>query len=225
MKYSSLVSSMTIGGCNVFYSYICHFCFILVDGIYPEIARFVKTISEPLTPMEHFFSAWQESSRKDIERAFGVLQRKFHFLVHSVELWYADNIHSVVMCCLILHNMMVEYRVECDEREAASFYETVEAGDSNDETVESGDNALEDEIEMKRANADLQARILLASRSASNESGDDDNNLANEYEEAKKLLLPVKLEIAYERWNRLYDRDKHYHLQKHVMASVYSNRK
>jgi hypothetical protein len=72
---------------------------------------------------------------------------------------------------------------------------------------------------------DLQERILFASRSASNDSGDDDNDLAKAYNEAKQLLLPIKVEVAYERWNRLYDRDKHYHLQKHVMAAVYSNRK
>jgi hypothetical protein len=48
-----------------------------VDGIYPLLERFVKTISVPLGTDEKRFSVWQESTRKMIERAFGVLQRKF----------------------------------------------------------------------------------------------------------------------------------------------------
>ena len=66
-------------------------------------------MSEPLTKVEKAFASWQESARKDIERAFGVLQRKFHFLLNSIELWYVSDLHEIVLSCLILHNMMVEY--------------------------------------------------------------------------------------------------------------------
>ena len=59
--------------------------------------RFVKTLSEPLTKREKAFAGWQEIARKDIERAFGVLQRKFHFLVNSIELWYASDVHEIVL--------------------------------------------------------------------------------------------------------------------------------
>jgi hypothetical protein len=52
---------------------LSYLCYQKVDGIYPEIARFVKTLSEPLTNLEKAFAAWQEGSRKGIERAFGVL--------------------------------------------------------------------------------------------------------------------------------------------------------
>ena len=55
--------------------------FVLVDGIYPEISRFVKTYEEPLTADRKRYAKWQEASRKDVERAFGVLQQKFHVLV------------------------------------------------------------------------------------------------------------------------------------------------
>ena len=54
--------------------------FILTDGIYPPLSRFVKGISMPVLPGEKAFTAWQESARKDIERAFGVLQGKFQVL-------------------------------------------------------------------------------------------------------------------------------------------------
>ena len=47
--------------------------FFLVDGIYPNYSRFVKTYSIPMFLEQIIYAAWQESSRKDIERAFGVL--------------------------------------------------------------------------------------------------------------------------------------------------------
>ena len=86
--------------------------YFLADGIYPELARFVKTMSEPMTVNHKRFAGWQESSRKDVERGFGVLQRKFHILVKDFEQWYIDDIKAIVECCIIMDNMMVEERLE-----------------------------------------------------------------------------------------------------------------
>ena len=47
---------------------------LAVDGIYPELSRFVKTVEEPRNTKSVVYSKWQEATRKDIERAFGVLQ-------------------------------------------------------------------------------------------------------------------------------------------------------
>ncbi len=44
--------------------------YFLVDGIYPKLSRFVKTISVPLSSK---FAKWQESVRKNIESGFAVL--------------------------------------------------------------------------------------------------------------------------------------------------------
>ena len=64
----------------------------LVDGIYPELSHFVKTIQEPIGRAAKHYVAWQEAVRKDIKRAFGVLQRKFHIIVKPIELWYVTDI-------------------------------------------------------------------------------------------------------------------------------------
>jgi Plant transposon protein len=53
----------------------------MVDGIYPELSRFVKNISVPLTEKHKKYSKWQELARKSVERAFGILQRKFMIVV------------------------------------------------------------------------------------------------------------------------------------------------
>ena len=49
----------------------------LADGIYPEWAVFVKTIPLPQTDIDKLFARHQEGARKDVERAFGVLQSRF----------------------------------------------------------------------------------------------------------------------------------------------------
>ncbi|KAI2503188.1 Ribosomal protein-like protein [Fragilaria crotonensis] len=94
---------------------------LAVDGIYPELSRFVKTIEEPVNRKSIVFAKWQEATRKDIERAFGVLQRKFQVLVRKIELWYVGDIGALVNTAIILHNMMVAQRIDNDETECESF--------------------------------------------------------------------------------------------------------
>ena len=58
--------------------------FFLADGIYPQLSRFVQGMTEPSSEGERRFTGWQESSRKDVERAFGVLKGKSRVLITSV---------------------------------------------------------------------------------------------------------------------------------------------
>lgn len=85
--------------------------FLLVDGIYPQYARFVKAIEEPVLADEKKFTKWQESVRKDIERAFGVLQARWQVLARPIHTIVLDDIATTVACCMILHNMCVSDRV------------------------------------------------------------------------------------------------------------------
>jgi Plant transposon protein len=89
-------------------------CFFLCDGIYPKYSRFVKGMKQPIGEGERRFTAWQESARKDIERAFGVLQCKFKAISSPIYLINEKAIANMVGCCLILHNMAVSDRVMVD---------------------------------------------------------------------------------------------------------------
>ncbi|XP_061968316.1 uncharacterized protein LOC133691726 [Populus nigra] len=47
--------------------------YYLADEIYPNWSTFVKTIPIPLGAKRKYFASKQESARKDVQRAFGVL--------------------------------------------------------------------------------------------------------------------------------------------------------
>ncbi|GJY83218.1 hypothetical protein Tco_0496594 [Tanacetum coccineum] len=51
--------------------------YYLADGIYPEWASFVKSFTVATDPKHTYFKQRQESARKDVERAFGVLQGRW----------------------------------------------------------------------------------------------------------------------------------------------------
>src|SRR4051812_24627511 len=52
--------------------------YYLADDIYPRWPVFVKTISNPVPGEKYtYFVKCQEACRKDVERAFGLLQSRF----------------------------------------------------------------------------------------------------------------------------------------------------
>ena len=66
-----------------------HYGYYLTDGIYPKWATFIQSISLPQGPKKSLFATTQESVRKDVERAFGVLQARFAVVKNPSSLW--DN--------------------------------------------------------------------------------------------------------------------------------------
>ncbi|XP_074287603.1 uncharacterized protein LOC141612726 [Silene latifolia] len=86
--------------------------YYLTDGIYPSWATFVKSITAPQLRKHKLFAQYQEAARKDVERAFGVLQARFSFIKRPCRIWNPSIIGKIMMACIIMHNMIVE-----DERD------------------------------------------------------------------------------------------------------------
>ncbi|KAK2357493.1 hypothetical protein QL285_094758 [Trifolium repens] len=82
--------------------------YYLSDGIYPEWATFVKSIPMPQGDKRKLFAKHQEGARKDIERAFGVLQSRFAIIRNPARSWHLDALKRIMDTCIILHNMIVE---------------------------------------------------------------------------------------------------------------------
>ncbi|XP_057744708.1 uncharacterized protein LOC130962519 [Arachis stenosperma] len=82
--------------------------YYLADGIYLEWATFVKSISKPQGEKHKLFAQYQEGQRKDVERAFGVLQARFAIIRGPARFWEKKKLANIMRACIILHNMIVE---------------------------------------------------------------------------------------------------------------------
>ncbi|XP_052109291.1 uncharacterized protein LOC127744108 [Arachis duranensis] len=100
--------------------------YYLTYGIYPEWAIFVKSISKPQGEKRKLFAQYQEGQRKDVERAFGVLQARFAIIRGPGRFWEKKKLANIMRACIILHNMIVE-----DERDtyARNFAQGLEYDD------------------------------------------------------------------------------------------------
>ncbi|KAL1336273.1 hypothetical protein AAHE18_10G050600 [Arachis hypogaea] len=100
--------------------------YYLADDIYPKWATFVKSISKPQGEKHKLFAQYQEGQRKDMERAFEVLQARFAIIRGPVRFWEKKKLANIMRACIILHNMIVE-----DERDtyAGNFAQGLEYDD------------------------------------------------------------------------------------------------
>jgi hypothetical protein len=99
--------------------------YYLADGIYPEWAAFMKSIPVPQTQKHKVFAEHQEGARKDVERAFGVLQSRFTIIRRPARLWKRKSVGRIMLACVILHNMIVE-----DEKEEVKIH--IDLNDSSE---------------------------------------------------------------------------------------------
>ncbi|XP_060209734.1 uncharacterized protein LOC132636734 isoform X2 [Lycium barbarum] len=86
--------------------------YYLSDSIYPKWSTIVQTIQEPQSQKKKYFATKQESCRKDVERAFRVLQSCFAIIAGLSRFWRKEVLHDILTSCIILHNMIIE-----DERD------------------------------------------------------------------------------------------------------------
>nr|XP_043638275.1 uncharacterized protein LOC122609286 [Erigeron canadensis] len=82
--------------------------YYLTDGIYPEYSTFVKTFTDSIDEKRKYFKKKQESTRKDIERAFRVLKKRWKHVSFPSRFWDKQRMHDVIYACITLHNMILE---------------------------------------------------------------------------------------------------------------------
>lgn len=173
---------------------------ILVDGIYPLLDRFVKTISHPTSPQEAYFAKWQELFRKLIERAFGVFFLKFQYLDQRIRLYDLNMIGDITLVCVLLHNMMVKERMQNGSVDSDNFYYVDK-------------NAIE---ECRQTKFNIDAAITHAVPDA----GNMDIDLTDNRNELNTLLKEYTKEIMNTRWKHLNDSMEHGRLQRAIVREL-----
>uniref|UniRef100_A0A0D3CTX3 DDE Tnp4 domain-containing protein n=1 Tax=Brassica oleracea var. oleracea TaxID=109376 RepID=A0A0D3CTX3_BRAOL len=132
--------------------------YYLTDGIYPNWSTFIQSIPLPQGPKAELFALRQESTRKDVERAFGVLQSRFAIVKNPALLWDKEKIGKIMRTCVILHNMIVE-----DERDGYSLTDTSE--------FESGESSRGSNVKRRES---LHSDNMLGMRNEVRDSGKHD---------------------------------------------------
>ncbi|XP_047979203.1 uncharacterized protein LOC125221123 [Salvia hispanica] len=112
--------------------------YYLADGIYPQWPVFLKTIRCPIGDSRKYFARAQESARKDVERAFGVLQSRFALVKGPTRFFYQGDIADIMYACIIMHNMIID-----DEHEGVLNV-------TNDTSVASSSHGVSTESESAR---------------------------------------------------------------------------
>jgi len=84
--------------------------FYRVDGIYPRYAFLMSPHPKPSTGEQTTFNRLQEAIRKDVERLFGVLMKRFQVTLHPGRYRSVSQLETTYKAICILHNMCVESR-------------------------------------------------------------------------------------------------------------------
>ena len=191
---------------------------MLVDGIYPELARFVKSFQEPIGKIQIYYSKWQEGTWKEIERAFGVLQKKFQVLTHPFKQWSAGDIHDIVMTCVILHNAMVSVRIDWNQKESNGFYSYLEFKHGNKlvDCSVAPDPEEAEVVQVAQHWSDFRSTCLL--------QRDQPFDMLAINPAYKRSMLSFRMDVVQEQWQSLCDKDAHNLLRQAIILELASRR-
>ncbi|XP_042406232.1 uncharacterized protein LOC121996353 [Zingiber officinale] len=122
--------------------------YYLTDEIYLECATFVKVFLCPEDPKRRLFKEGQEAARKDVERAFGVLQARWAIVKGSARYWYRKKLKHIMLTCIILHNTIVE-----DEEEQVTNWYNNDEGDELAQPIQGSNRGFHNYL---RTNSELR---------------------------------------------------------------------
>ncbi|KAK2661950.1 hypothetical protein Ddye_000524 [Dipteronia dyeriana] len=131
--------------------------YYLTDGMYSKWSTLVQTIHDSRGPKKKLFAMKQETCRKDVERAFGVLQSQFAIVVGPTRFWHKHILHDIMTTCIIMHNMII-----ADERDVtASIEDHMEAPTPEVEMVLDENTRFQQFLARHRGIRDKDAHIAV----------------------------------------------------------------
>ncbi|GJW50743.1 ALP1-like protein [Tanacetum coccineum] len=128
--------------------------YYLTDGIYPEWAVLMKPISQPKRIR---YKQAHEAARKDVERAFGVLKKKWVIVRTPARSRSFKRITHLMYTCIILHNMIRQ-----NKKKAISGQHYPEEKHREDDPVRSAQDRLQviREIHDEETHLSLKADLV-----------------------------------------------------------------
>ncbi|GJT22937.1 ALP1-like protein isoform X1 [Tanacetum coccineum] len=72
------------------------------------VASFVKSFTVATDPKHTYFKQRQKSARKDVERAFGVLQGRWGLIQQPARAYEVNTLRRIMYAGIIMHNMILE---------------------------------------------------------------------------------------------------------------------
>ncbi|KAI7953618.1 hypothetical protein MJO28_006165 [Puccinia striiformis f. sp. tritici] len=84
--------------------------YYLVDGIYPSWSTLIKAKGVSQDEQSQHFQKLQEAFRKDIERAFGVLQARWAIITIPARFWDPNDMVSIMRTCFILEANLTRFK-------------------------------------------------------------------------------------------------------------------
>ncbi|GJS33938.1 probable alpha,alpha-trehalose-phosphate synthase [UDP-forming] 11 [Tanacetum coccineum] len=77
-------------------------------GVAPRRAMFRQSFTVATDPKHTYFKQRQESARKDVERAFGVLQGRWGLIQQPARAYEVNTLRRIMYAGIIMHNMILE---------------------------------------------------------------------------------------------------------------------
>jgi hypothetical protein len=99
---------MKLEGFPVANNHTYNYGYYLADGIYPRWQTFVKPVKYPTGKKKLMFHNAQASARKDVERAFEILQAQFAIVREPARFWDQNILWYIITACVIMHNMIIK---------------------------------------------------------------------------------------------------------------------
>jgi hypothetical protein len=79
--------------------------YYLADSSYPSWSTFVNIVRKPSYEKCKRFAKEQEAAKKDVERAFGVLQSRRAIVQYPARTWSMEMMRNVMIASVVMHNI------------------------------------------------------------------------------------------------------------------------
>jgi hypothetical protein len=84
--------------------------YYISDGGYPKMKYLIPPFKwTQVGTKKNIWSENVESTRKDVERCFGILKKRFRCLINPLELQDPSHIERLFNACAVIHNILLDY--------------------------------------------------------------------------------------------------------------------